>query len=371
MKFVVLAKNFLDSLSKVNRLTSSRTTLPILNSVLIKVEKGILKLSTTNLEIGITTQCGIKTEKEGELAVPCQLLTNLVNLLGKDEVLEVESSENDLILKTKNTQLKIKGSPAEDFPIIPKMEREFYFKIKGLDFKKGLSKVMFAISPSEARVEISGVLFSLNSLRENYLTLVGTDSYRLAEQILKLSEINLKEKKNLIVPLKTIQELVRLIEDEEEVEVYFSENQILFVYKTIELISRVISGEYPDYKQVIPQLFTTEIFLEKEPFLKAIKTVSLFSKSGINDINLKFNSKDNRIIVSSINPQLGEGEIILDGEIKGKDNEVIFNYRYLLEGILNMMGEEINIKIVDENNPVVLTCPQDKDYLYLIMPIRK
>jgi DNA polymerase-3 subunit beta len=371
MKFIVLQKNLSKALSKVNRLTTSKTTLPILNNVLIEAKKGTLELSTTNLEIGIISQIGVKVEKEGKITLPCQILTNFIDLIG-EETIEVELIENnEVTFKSKNIFTKIKGISAEEFPIIPQIEKENCFKIKAEILKNALDKVIFAISPTETRTEISGVLFSFNSPENGFLTLVGTDSYRLAEKVVKLAESNFNEKLSLIVPVKTLQELSRLLEKEELVEIYPSENQILFVYESTELISRVISGEYPDYKQIIPQSFITKVTLEKEPFLKAIKTVSLFSKTGINDINLKFEAKNNKTIISSLNNQIGQSEVILETEIKGDDNEIIFNYRYLLDGLINISGEEVNLNIINDSTPAVLSSPEDKQYLYLVMPIKK
>ncbi|MGC9048726.1 MAG: DNA polymerase III subunit beta [Patescibacteria group bacterium] len=370
MKFIVLQKNLAKSLSQISRIATSKTTLPILNNVLIEAEKNLLKLSTTNLEIGITSQIRAKIEKEGKITLPCQILTNFIDLID-EELIEVELEDSEVNFKSKNSFTKIKGISAEEFPIIPQIEKENCFKIKADILKTALDKVIFAVSPAETRIEISGVLFSFNSPEENFLTLVGTDSYRLAEKVVKLTDSNFKEKLNLIIPIKALQEFSRLPEEEKIVEIYSSENQILFVYESTELISRVINGEYPDYKQIIPSSFTTKIILEKESFLKAIKTVSLFSRTGINDVNLKFEAKNNKTIVSSLNTQLGQSEIRLESEIRGADNEIIFNYRYLLDGLLNISGDEVNLNIVNDRAPAVLSSPQDKEYIYLIMPIKK
>lgn len=370
MKLVILPDKLAEVLSQISRISTGKTSLPILNNVLLEAEKGILKLSTTNLEIAITTQIRAKVEKEGKITLPCQILTNFINLVEK-EPLEIELQNNEVNFKSKNSFTKIKGISAEEFPIIPEIEKENYFKIKVEILKTALDKTIFAISPTETRTEISGLLFAFNSPEEGYLTLAGTDSYRLAEKIVKLEDLNFKKATNFIVPVKTLQELSRLLDKEGIVEIYISESQILFVYETFSLISRIISGEYPNYKQIIPQSFTTRSTLEKESFLKAVKTVSLFAKTGINDINLKFEAKNDKIIVSSLNNQIGQSEIILKGEVKGDDNEIIFNYRYLLDGLLNISGEEVNLNIVNDSSPAVIASTEDKDYLYLVMPIKK
>lgn len=370
MILTVTQENLSKSLSQVSRITTGKNALPILNNVLIEAEKGSLKLTTTNLEIAIITQIRAKIEKEGKTTLPCQILTNFIDLTAKEPI-EIELKEEGVHFKSKNSLTTIKGTPADEFPLIPQIEKKDYFKIKAEALKTALDKVIFAVSPTETRVEISGMLFVLNSPEVGYLTLVGTDSYRLAEKTAKFEEANFKDKKELIIPAKTLQELSRLLEKEGVIEVYFSENQVLFAYDSTELISRIINGEYPDYKQIIPQASVTRAVLEKDSLLKAIKAVSLFTKTGINDINLKFLSKNNKVVISSLNSQVGQSEINLEAEIKGDDNEIVFNYRYLLDGLLNINGSEIKIGMVDDHIPIVITSPEEEGYLYLVMPIKK
>ncbi|MDD2646792.1 MAG: DNA polymerase III subunit beta [Patescibacteria group bacterium] len=370
MKLTVLQENLNKILSQLSRLTSTKATLPILNNVLIEAEKGVLKLSTTNLEIAISTQIRAKVEREAKITIPCQIFANFVNLLDKGPI-DIELLEsNEVSLKSKNSVTKIKGTVAEEFPIIPQVDHKNFFKVNALDLKQALDKVAFTVSPNETRAEISGVLFSFNP-ENDILTLVGTDSYRLAEKSFKVIESNIKESHSLIVPARTIQELSRIVEEKGVIEIYFAENQVLFIYEATEIISRIINGEYPDYRQIIPQTFATRALMEKEALLRAVKAVSLFTKIGLNDINLKFQASGDKTIVSSLNSQVGESQIDLKAEIKGEDNEIIFNYRYLLDGLLNIGGDEVSLNIVNDNSAAVITSPTEKDYLYLVMPIKK
>lgn len=193
MKLTVLQENLNKILSQIGRLTSNKTTLPILNNVLIEAEKGLLKLTTTNLEIAINSQIGAKVDKEAKITIPCQIFANYINLLDKGPI-DIELLDtNELSLKSKNSQTKIKGTVAEEFPIIPQIERKDFVKINAVDFKKCLDKVLFTVSPTETRAEISGVLFSFSPDKKS-LTLVGTDSYRLSEKSLAIIDLNIKEK---------------------------------------------------------------------------------------------------------------------------------------------------------------------------------
>lgn len=380
IKLSCLQENLSQGLNINSRLAgTSRTGLPILNNILLTAEKGFLKLSTTNLEMAIETKIRAKTEKTGKITVPAQLFNNYIDLLS-NEAIKLETIKNELIIKSKNQKTKIKGIDAEEFPIIPQIEAQEKYLIKSSIFKDALEKTVFAISPTEVRIELSGALFSFNTPSLNKLTIVATDSYRLTEKEIPLKKLKSavqskahgkeENKRNVIVPVKTLQEVLRTIKDKEDVEIHLSENQILFIYRNTEIISRIISGEFPNYKQTIPEIFKTKINIDKDEFLNAVKGASFFSKLGINDISLKFLPQDNKLIVSSLNNQVGENVTTLKTEASGEDNEIVFNYRYLIDGLMNLDGGEISLEIVNNDTPGVIKSVNDKFYLYLIMPIK-
>jgi len=371
MKIICLQENLNKGLSIVSHLASGNITLPILNNILLKIEKGVLTLTSTNLEIGIQTQIRGKVEKEGSFTVPAQILSNYINLLPKEQI-SLELVENELIIKSKNSKTKIKGISTEEFPLIPKIEKRDGYKVKINDFKQALQQVIFAAYQEESRPEISGILFNFNYPQSGKITLVATDSYRLAEKSLDLKEYSKKENVKIIVPKNTIQELLRILTPEEDaLEIYLSENQILFYYNETELISRLISGQYPDYQQIIPQNYKTKTIINIENFIKIVKGASLFSQSGINDVNLEILPKENKIIISSLNNQLGEYKSEVEGEIEGEENKIVFNYRYLLDGLLNINDNEVGLEIINDASPGILRPAEDKSYLYLIMPIKQ
>jgi DNA polymerase-3 subunit beta len=202
--------------------------------------------------------------------------------------------------------------------------------------------------------------------------IVGTDSYRLSEITIPLKKNELKTEREVIVPLRALQEIVKIIksDQEEEIVLYLSENQILFTYQNIEIISRIINGTYPDYKQTIPTNIKTKALLNREEFVRIVKSASFFVKSGVNDINLKFVPKKNQLIVSSLNNQVGENEAIIDSDITGEPNEIIFNYRYLIDGLNNISGSEVLLEIVNDDSPGLIKSEEDQSYFYLIMPIK-
>ncbi len=366
MKGVFLQKNLLEGLGKVSRLASSgKTTLPILGNILLRMEKGLLYLTSTNLEIAIETYIRGKIEKTGSFTLPASLFFNHLNFL-PNESLELELKGDELYLKYKNGETKIKGLPAEDFPIIPRFEKKEGVKVSGKDFKKSLQSVMIATSFSEVRPEISGVFFNK---KEKKLFLVGTDSYRLAEKVIDLKEENELTKK-AIVPIKACQELFRILNSEEEVEIFFSETQILFSQGPTNLISRTIQAEFPSYQEIIPSNFKTKAILNRENFIKIIKGIAPFSRTGINDISLVFHPEKEKLIISSLNPQIGEAKVEIEAEISGEKNSLSFNYQYLLDGLSNILSDEISLEVIDDSSPALIKPQPEENFLYLLMPIK-
>ena len=266
MKFICTQENLNKALSIVGRITNKNSTLPILNNVLLKIEKGQLKLSSTNLEIGINCLVGGKVEEIGEITVPTKLFANFVSNLPSGNV-EIKLREDVLNIKCNGYKTNIKGLDAKEYPLAPKLEADPIFKIKSADFKKALTQISPAISSSESRVEITGVFMNLSEINKDKVVLVATDSYRLAEKKIDLEKNNInKEFKNIlgninsvIIPKDTVQELMRnLDENEEMLEVIILENQILFNFGSASIISRLIDGKYPDYKQIIPNKFESQ-----------------------------------------------------------------------------------------------------------------
>jgi len=376
MKLTCLQENLNFGLQITGHLVNKNINLPILNNVLLEVKSGALKLSSTNLEIGISCEVRCKSDKEGTFTAEGKLISEYVNLLPNDQI-EIELSDNDFLkLSCKNHQTKIKGIEASDFPVIPQIEKEKPYKVTAETIKKAISQVVFAASSSESRPEISGILLNFNKAEKGKLTLVGTDSYRLAERKLELAGENTDENE-VIVPLKTLQELLRIlgnIKDQasgaEELEIYLSDNQILFAIDSVELISRLVEGQYPDYKQIIPGQTKTSVIASTSELTKMIKTVALFSKTGIFDIEMVFDPSKG-LILEATNTQIGESKSELDVEFTGEVNQTVLNYRYLLDGLGNMDADEVKISLVDNNIPCLIQPKENNDYLYLVMPIKQ
>lgn len=326
----------------------------------------MIKLTSTNLEIGINCQVRGKIEAEGKITVQAKLLADYINSLSHDRV-DLSAEKDNLRIASGQAQTVIKGSPAEEFPLIPKVEKKRNYQVKVKEFKKAVMQVIFAAAADESRPEISGIFLKPEN---NSLTLAATDSYRLAERKIKLEKES-KEGEGVIIPARTLQELVRILSDDTEVlDFYLNENQALFEFDGIEIISRLIEGQYPDYRQIIPKEYKTKVTLNTREFVKIVRTTSLFCKPGINDVNLEF-LPEGKVVVSASNTQVGENISEIAGQVEGEKNKIVFNYRYLLDGLASLETENFNLELSDEANPGVIRPEGGTDHLYIIMPIRQ
>ena len=380
MKFICTQENLNKALNVVGKIINKNSTLPILNNVLLKTEKGRLKLSSTNLEIGINCLIGGKVESEGEITVPTKLFHNFVSNLPAGNV-EIKLREDVLSVKCNGYKTNIKGLDAKEYPLTPKIDVKPIFKINSFILKKALSQVIPAISSSESRIEITGVFMDLSNLDKNIVTLVSTDSYRLAESFINIDKDSVnKDYKDIlgnaisiIIPKDTIVELVRNLDDQEDdVEVIISEGQILFNFGNANIISRLIEGKYPDYKQIIPNDFKTIINIDKNEIIKATKVTSLFSDISNNSIELKLMAGSKNLEITSETNNLGSNNTKIAVQIEGdnKDINMLHNYKSLIDGLNNISGDKVILKINDDNSPMVLTSDVDKNYTYIIMPTR-
>lgn len=378
MKLSSLQENLKQGIFITSHIAGKNINLPILNNILISAKEGNIKFIATNLEVGIITTVRGKIEKEGMFTVDAKVFSDYLSLLPNEKI-NIEQKENKLFIELEKNKTKIAGLPAEEFPLIPEIKKEQYYSAKAEEFKKALVQVVFAVSGSETRIELSGVLFNFE---DSKLTMAATDSYRLVEKEIKVeTNQNNDSNKRIIIPAKTLQEVIRILglikeegegeKETSEIKFYLSDNQVLFVIGVTEIVSRLIEGQYPDYKQIIPATSKTRAIINKNELIRAVKIASLFSKASINDVNLDFPKGKNKIIISSASGQVGENITELDAKVDGEDNGAVVNHRYLLDGLNNMEGEEIKIEIIDNNTPCLIKAEKEDGYLYIIMPIKQ
>ncbi len=374
MKSIILQGKLKEGLNITERVSFNSLTLPILNNILISTEKNFLKLSATDLEIGINWWILAKIEKEGESVVPSHVFFDFINLLPNKKV-NLEFKESNLLIECDNYKTKIKTLKTEDFPIIPKITKDKFISIKGSYFSRALDQIKDIIIPSTTRPEISGIYILF---QKDLITLTATDSFRLGEKKIFLkNQSSLDEDYSLIIPQKTAKEIINIFNNKEDnMKIYFSPNQIMFEYllketphPQVQLISRLIEGEYPDYKEIIPKKYTTKLVLKRDEFINQIKSASLFS-GKINEVKIKSDPKNKKIEIFSQSPEIGEYQSFITGEIKGEIVDVSFNHRFLLDGLSNIKSSEIIFELNGDSGPGVLRPVGDDSYLYVVMPIK-
>ena len=377
MKCSCTKENLLFALNKVGGVTGKNLNLPILNNVLIKAGQQGVDISATNLDLGITVALRSVVEEQGSFTVPARTITDFVSLLSEDKV-DLEVKDNELIVRCGKTTTKIKGSSAEDYPIIPAIENGQEYKIDSSEFKFGLSLVLSSVAKNDIRPELSGVFFGFNVYNQTGLTLAATDSYRLAQKIVSVAE-GKKDELKIIVPGKTAQEIYRLLnvgvpsaeEIDQKVRLVINGNQIQLHYGTVTLVSRLTEGQYPDYAQIIPKDFKTTAIVPTDQFIKEVKGAGLFTTTGVNAVNCVLEPEKNILQLSSTSTQTGEYVSEITGEVKGDKNNILLSFRYVLEGLQHISSPRVVLKMINADSPCILVPDGDQSFLYIVMPIRQ
>ena len=374
MKLIILQNKLKQGLSVIERASSKSFILPILRNLLLNAEKNFLELSATDLEIGIKWWILAKIEKEGKITIPISILSTFINLL-PEKPINLAANNQILSVECENYKTKIKGQSSEDFPIIPEISEGISFSLNSLSFCQGLGQIVDIVFPSTVRPEISGIHFLI---QKDLIKMAATDSFRLGEKTLFLEKpLPIEKEISLILPQKTAKEIINIFgEKEGELKILVSPNQILFEslmaetsHPQIHLSSKLIEGEYPNYQEIIPKKYETQVVLEKQEFLNQIKAASLFS-GKVNEVKFKIDPKKEIVEISSQNPETGEYHSLLPGKIKGQGEEISFNYRFLNNGLLNIKSSEVIFELNGEVGPGVLKPVGDVSYIYVVMPIK-
>jgi len=370
MRVTVLQENLNQGLSLCSRFVASRPQLPILANILLKTENGRLKLSATDLEMGVSIWIGGKIEKEGETTVLAKVLTDFVSSLPAEKItLEIE--ENNLVVSSIFSKSTFPTISAADFPKLPTFPQKADL-ILPLDlFSQAVSQVAFAAATDEGRPVLTGVLFKPE---DEGISLVATDGYRLSIKKIHPSG-GQKLRNSLIIPARVLTEISRLKEgkDKEEKEglkisLNEKENQVVFALPDLELSSRLIEGEFPDITKVIPTERKTNVVFDREEFLRVVRIASIFARESANIVKLKI--KDGKLRISANAPQLGENESVIDTKVEGDDQEIAFNFRFLLDFLNSILSEEVSLEMTGPLNPGVFRPFGDDSFFHIIMPVR-
>ena len=369
MKFVAIRQNIKDALSLIYHAASENVNLPILKNVLIELENNIITFTATNLEIAIKSFVSGKTIENGRVTVPVSLLSNIITNLQTDR-LNFESKENNLEIKTENYNAVVQGMSAEDFPITPKIkDLKPYIEIKAVFLKEAIQQTTVASQFSDLRPELNSILFDFSL--EN-IKIAATDGFRLAEKTIPSNIFTAQhtEPFRALIPLRTTQELSRILTNDEEVRIYHDENQILFKTEKMELISRLNEGNFPDYSSLIPNDFILELTVGQDEFENALKLTNVFSQKN-NEVSILIHPNKKAVEIVSADQSYGENKYILPAKIKGEQSERMFNIKYLQDALKSVSGDEVFLGIQEEANPALIKSPSDNSYFYILKPIVK
>lgn len=367
MKIECIKEKLARAVSQAERVTTKNPTLPILGCILLEASKNNLIIKATNLDLGIEIHIPVKVVKDGKVAVPGVILNNFLSTIQNDKNVTIEITENNVIkVLASKTSTIIKTLPHDDFPEIPRVPEEQSFKIQASDVVRGLKSVWYSSSVSSVKPELSSVFIHSE---EDSLVFAATDSFRLAEKKVKVKKT--KPIERILLPFKNIPEIIRTLDENQgEVLVCFTKNQISFSQSDAYLTSRVVDGMFPDYKQIIPNETGTEAIILKQDLIQALKTANIFSDK-FNQINIQVSPKSKKFVLKTSNSDVGESLNSVDANLSGEEVVVNFNYKYLSDCFQSIDADSVSLSFNGTNKPLVIRGAGDKSFLYLVMPMNK
>ncbi len=367
MKIVIAKDQFINGLQAVQNIVGTRSTLPILSNVLIRAEEGRLELTATDLDVSVVCSVDAKVEKAGATTLPVKRLFSLIRELPVAEIELSVDDKNICSVQAGASYYKIHGLPAEEFPPLPRFKDNRKFSLPQEKLKEMIRKTSYAISTDEARYVLNGIF---TSLKKEKLTMVATDGRRLA-----LVEEDISQSKEdgaeFIIPAKVVGELNRLLQAKGEVEIRLNENQVAFTLTAekghpVLLCSKLVEGNYPNYRQVIPTETKERIALAREELLQALRRAELMTSDKANSVKLTFSK--NNLTIAANTPEVGEGRESIAINYKGPEITVAFNPSYMMDPLKVLTADEVYIELRDEMSPGVLKT--NSPFLYVLMPMR-
>lgn len=363
MKIICFQGDLTRGIQTVGSAVAGRATLPILTNILIEAKKEEVELSATDLEIGIKCSVPAQVKKEGAITLPAKRLSDIVRELPEGPV-EMETEDSQMKISSSGILFKVLGLPAEEFPTLSKVESENRFSLDSQLLRGMVQKTIFANSQDETRYILNG---SYLEMEKDRIVMTATDGHRLAT-IGHRIEKGPKKKIGAIIPTKALNELNRLLEEPKEVEATIGENQISFSLDGIILSSKLIEGQFPDYKQLIPKKSTKRLSLSREKLLGGVRRAALLADARTGAVELLAYS--NKLIIRSQTPQVGEAREEIDIDYSGEEIRTAYNARYILDILRNISSEEVSLELNEPLSPGVIKPVSDEDYLCVIMPMR-
>ncbi len=373
MKVIVLQENLAHGLSIVSRAVSPRTTLPVLANILVATDEGRLRLSATNLELGITCWIGAKIEEEGSTTVPARTFVDLVGTLPAEQVnLSLNATNQTLNIRCGASNTDIKCIDAQEFPPLPVPEMEGAIQINVADFKEMIQQVVFAASVDEARPVLMGVLVTVD---KDTITMAAADGFRLSVRKATLSQ-PVPQPVTVIIPGRALGELARVAADGEEMIAMVlpkGRGQVIFRVKDVELVSQLIDGTFPDFQQIIPRAYKSRTLLSTQALLKACKQAEIFAREGSNVARLNIKSgaelEPGSVEIFAQSEETGSNETVVAATIEGIGLLIAFNVKYLREVLEVVKTPNIALETSAPNAPGMIRPVGDDNFMHVIMPM--
>lgn len=366
MRIECIKDKLVQAVAKVEKITGKNISLPVLSCILLEAKGGVLKLKATNLDLGIEYVLPAKIEVEGTVAVPGSVFNNFISNIKDVKNIKLEEKDGNLLISTENNEAVIKTLPIDDFPSIPSISDGENFLIQSNDFIRGLKSVLYSASISTIKPELSSVYIHSG---EEEMIFAATDSFRLGEKRIRVKKI--PENLDILVPFKNVADFLKVLDDsKEDLNISFNKNQISLTCGSLYLVSRIIDGNFPDYQQIIPKEYKTEVIVLKQDLLNALKISNFFSDS-FNQINIKVLLGEKRVAFKTKNSNIGETVNKISANLAGEEIEVNFNQKYIVDCFQSIDSDSISLQFNGINRPLLIKGVSDKSFLYIVMPMNK
>ncbi len=366
MKIDCVREKLIDVLSKAERTTGKNLTLPILSNVLLEVKNNTLTVRATNLDLGVEISMPVKQISEGIIAIPGSILISFLMQLHSEKNVSLELVDDTLHVKASKSFARIKTISTEDFPTIPKLDDSNVISLPASILVKGLKSVWFSASPQSMKPELASVYIHAD---DEYITFAATDSFRLAEK-------KIKNKKGggigtVLIPFKNIADIIKILDGiSDDIDIRIDETQISFSYENTYMVSRIIDGTFPDYRQIIAKEFKTEIVLLKKDFIEALKTAHIFSNT-FNQIQFTINPAKKEFFIQTQNTDVGESIQSVDATLSGDSVNISFNYKYVFDAFQAIDADSLQISFNGLGKPLLMKGVGDPTFQYIVMSMNK
>lgn len=366
MKIECSQNQLAQTISKAEKITGKNATLPVLSCVLLEAKGSELIIRATNLDLAIESKIPVKVKKEGTVAIPGNLFVSYISNIKDEGPVTLEANEGVLIITTQTKETQIKTLSHEDFPDIPQLESSKSFSISAELLVSGFKSVWYSASVSSMKPELSSVYMYVDA---GTITFVATDSFRLAEKKIRVK--NTGDLEAVLIPFRNVSEIVRILEPVHgDVKINFNNNQLSLSFESTYIVSRIVDGVFPDYRQIIPKSSSTEVVVLKQDLAQALRLSNIFSDS-FNQVTFSVRPEDQIFEITSKNVDKGEHHNNVEASLEGDGLDIKFNQKYITDCFNSIESDSLVLKFDGTDKPMIIKGARDEGFLYLVMPMNK